>query len=705
MNRKAPPLLIAAGLLFWGWQSGLLLAGALLGLVLEAGRWAPVRWEFSYEDFRRARTFCLLLCLAALVYSFSNNQGPTDFLNLFRDPSLFAQRNAGAASARTMAAMLRWTPMILFLLIATQVFDSRGAVPLEVLSPGPRRRAERSAKPPASAAEPQHIDLLYPYFVVCLFAASVHASEDTSFYWGFSALTVWALWPLRSKRFALPLWAASLAVAVGLGYAGQHGLGRLQGWLANYNPRWFSHSVRGGGDPFRSKTALGRVGRLKGSGRIVARMELVVGPAPQLLREAAYRTYKSQTWYSESSTNDFTFVPAETNKTSWVLLPGKTNTAIVNLAASIPGGRGLLPLPMGCGRLENLYAFTPPQRNDLGTVLLADAPGLVVFDAFYGSGAAVDSAPNANMDLAVTPREAPAIEATVAAFHLAGSDREQTLRRVSQFFEQNFQYRSWLGPNRNLGTNDTPLSVFLLRDHAGHCEYFATATVLLLRQLNIPARYAVGYSVHETSGSGYLVRQRDAHAWCLVWNDTAQRWDDFDTTPASWLDAEAKRASPLEFLSDVWWRFTFELAKLRWGQTQLRVYLLWGIAPVLGVLLYQIIFRRRRRLAAAARSAPTAVWPGLDSEFYQVERHLAARGVGRQPGEPLSNWLRRAARDPSLLPMRDPLQQLLTLHYRYRFDPLGLTQADRRALQLQAETCLASIGAAMPHARNLRRRT
>jgi transglutaminase-like putative cysteine protease len=705
MNRKVPPLLIAAGLLFWGWQSALLVESAFMAVVLEGGRWVRARWEFSNEDFRRACRFCMLLCLAAAVYSFSNNQGPADFLSLFRDPTLFSQRSAGAASARTVAALLRWLPMLFFLLVATQVFHSRAGVPLEALSLVRRRNPKKVGEVPASATEAQSVDLLYPYFMVCVFAASVHASEDTTYFWGLSALLIWALWPLRSKRFGLPFWAASLALAVGLGYAGQHGLGRLQGWLANYNPRWFSHSVRGGGDPFRSKTALGHIGRLKGSGRIVARVDPVVGPAPPLLREATYRTYKSQVWYSESSTNDFSFVPAETNKTTWILVPGKTNTAIVNLAASLPDGRGLLPLPMDCGRLENLFAFTPPQKNDLGTVMMIDGPGLVAFDAFYGSGSGLDSGPNSNMDLAVTPREAPALDEVITEMNLTGLDREQTLRRILQFFEEKFQYRTWLGPNRNLGTNDTPLSVFLLHSRAGHCEYFATATVLLLRALGIQARYAVGYSVTETSGSGYLVRQRDAHAWCLVWNEKAQRWDDFDTTPASWHDAEAQRASRFEFLADAWWRFTFELAKLRWGQTQLRVYLLWGLGPVLGLLLYQIIFRRRRRQAAAAKPGPTVAWPGLDSEFYQVERQLAARGIGRQPGEPLSDWLRRAARDPALATMQDPLQQLLTLHYRYRFDPLGLANADRQTLKLRAETCLTSMGALKPRGLKSRRQS
>ena len=152
---------------------------------------------------------------------------------------------------------------------------------------------------------------------------------------------------------------------------------------------------------------------------------------------------------------------------------------------------------------------------------------------------------------------------------------------------------------------------------------------MLLRQLGIPARYAVGYAVHETSGRKYVVRQRDAHAWCLVWNATSETWQDFDTTPASWVAAEASRASPMQFLSDCWSRVVFEFAKFRWGQTHLRQYFLWALAPILALLLYQIIFRSRRRRHApepgsAGRSSPLA-GTGLGI----LSNREAAGGAGR----------------------------------------------------------------------------
>jgi hypothetical protein len=138
----------------------------------------------------------------------------------------------------------------------------------------------------------------------------------------------------------------------------------------------------------------------------------------------------------------------------------------------------------------------------------------------------------------------------------------------------------------------------------------------------------------------------------------------------------------------------FEFAKFRWGQTHLRQYILWALAPILALLLYQIIFRsrRRRHIPSPRERGATSPWPGLDSEFYQIERRLAERGAQRQPSEPLSAWLRRVSADPAWTDMRSRLQELLNLHYRHRFDPQGLSQTDREALRREAARCFAKIG-------------
>src|SRR5215472_8638590 len=127
---KPPPFLMGAGLLFWGWQTGFLAAGALMAAILESARWLEARWEFTDEDFTRVWTFCTLLFLAAAVYAFTANEGPADFRGFFQNPNFFTQRTAGASSARTAASLLRWVPMVFFLFIAAQVYSSREGIPL-----------------------------------------------------------------------------------------------------------------------------------------------------------------------------------------------------------------------------------------------------------------------------------------------------------------------------------------------------------------------------------------------------------------------------------------------------------------------------------------------------------------------------------------------------------------------------------------------
>jgi hypothetical protein len=151
----------------------------------------------------------------------------------------------------------------------------------------------------------------------------------------------------------------------------------------------------------------------------------------------------------------------------------------------------------------------------------------------------------------------------------------------------------------------------------------------------------------------------------------------------------------MQWFSDFWSWVGFEIAKLRWGQSNLREYILWGLIPVLFLLLYQIIFKRgRRRLhlqPKTVQSYSAIFWPGLDSEFYLLEGKLAERGMVREPGETLSIWLLRATADPTLSAMRDSLQELLRIHYRYRFDSKGLSTIDRETLRRETKVCLVKL--------------
>lgn len=60
---------------------------------------------------------------------------------------------------------------------------------------------------------------------------------------------------------------------------------------------------------------------------------------------------------------------------------------------------------------------------------------------------------------------------------------------------------------------------FLFSTRAGFCEHYASAFVVLMRALDIPARVVTGYQGGEINPvDGFMsVRQSDAHAWAEVW--------------------------------------------------------------------------------------------------------------------------------------------------------------------------------------------
>ncbi len=115
----------------------------------------------------------------------------------------------------------------------------------------------------------------------------------------------------------------------------------------------------------------------------------------------------------------------------------------------------------------------------------------------------------------------------------SGADNPYT---KAAFLERWFTERRGAGEfsytrfNRNVGAD--PIDSFVFETRAGHCSFFATAMVLMLRSLDIPARLAVGFRGGAWSDrmGAYRVLQRNAHAWVEVFFNGVG-WVDFDPTP------------------------------------------------------------------------------------------------------------------------------------------------------------------------------
>jgi hypothetical protein len=86
--------------------------------------------------------------------------------------------------------------------------------------------------------------------------------------------------------------------------------------------------------------------------------------------------------------------------------------------------------------------------------------------------------------------------------------------------------------------NEDPLADFLFNTREGHCEYFATAMVIMLRTLEIPSRIVNGFQMGEYNelNDMYVVRESDAHSWVEAYFPHNDSWIEFDPTPAAGIN-------------------------------------------------------------------------------------------------------------------------------------------------------------------------
>ncbi|HUC85581.1 MAG TPA: hypothetical protein VL970_10345, partial [Candidatus Acidoferrales bacterium] len=472
---KTPPFLLFATLLFWGWQSNLLWYGAAAGALLELSRFVKPRWDLEDVDFNRIFSLCILVVVGVGAFIFTTSDEGGGFSGMFQS-GVNGLRRVQQSSTVTTFSVFRWLPLMFLPFVAAQVYNCRPSVPLTAVSLVLRIRRRRGEQSLAG----RYLDISYAYFIICLFAAGIHTNHATySYFCGLAVLILWALRVLRSQRFAWRIWAAGFVAVVALGFLAQFGIGQLERFVQTFDAQLLARWMHSRTDPSQSITAIGQIGELKLSPRIVIRVEPErIGVAPNYLREASYRSYnpRTETWHAGNVQNDFLQLNCESNHTSWVLLPHKNTNNAVKIACYLEGRsrdtgdpEGVLPLPSGTFRLENLPSLVSVLSlltNRTG-VALATGSGLMIFDARYGPGATFDSPPDAGtnrLDLGVPTNDLPALSQVIAELNLTNANASDAEKRlaVQSFFARNFAYSTWQGLDKRATASVSPLTKFLL---------------------------------------------------------------------------------------------------------------------------------------------------------------------------------------------------------------------------------------------------
>jgi hypothetical protein len=279
-------------------------------------------------------------------------------------------------------------------------------------------------------------------------------------------------------------------------------------------------------------------------------------------------------------------------------------------------------------------------------------------------------------DAVIPAEESGVLERIVAELGLASLSPAERLRRIEKYLG-GFAYSTYR--EKSVPKGETALGDFLTRTRAGHCEYFAAASTLLARAAGVPARYATGFAAIEYSGleGAWVVRTRHAHAWTRAWVDG--RWIELDATPAAWGIEEAEEAPFWQGLADL-----FRYGGYRWSQRgEFKAGDAWYVAlAVLALYLAWSVLRGRRvlREEKSRRCWSAGAIPARIRRFYAVEKALPPR----EPSETHAAWLARIASGFASQKL-EHIREALRLHQRYRFDPDGISAAERNRLR---ELCL-----------------
>jgi len=661
-----PPGILAASALLWGWLCELLIVAAPLALALEAWRWSRIRWDISARDFQRIADFCTWAFVLQAGYLLVMQGWPLPILRI-----------------------IEWLPLALAPLMLAQLYSSAGRIELSALFLSLRGDS-------VGAAARERVDLSYAYAGICVLAAGA-ANVRTAWYFVAAALlAVWALWGVRSRRYPPWLWIGLVVLAVGTAYAGHHGLNRLQTWIFNVAVDLFQLDLART-DPYRATTDIGSIGELKSSERILLRVAVPKDvPVPLLLHRASYDSYAAATWFAR----DGQFAEHLVNDAAgrWVLGTDAHGRFDVVVSETLVTGSGILALPTGTQSVAGLGSALV-RRNRFGTVRVERASGVVSYTASSVIGPQRGGDPRAT-DLQLPPLESAALAGIAEKLGLRSLGKDAAVSALKAFFAEGYRYSTFRSERVATGN---AISDFLVNSRSGHCEYFATATVLLARAAGIPARYATGFSVQEFSEieRRYIVRERHAHAWARLYLDGA--WHDVDTTPPQWFAAEAQRAPLWEPFTDLGSWIAFRVAEWRARPADEGSALAWSalLALLFGLLLWRL-FRGKWfvRARVSARGGSSARGAASSDPFRAIEECIAGKGLPRRSAETAREWVLRIA--PQFDPAeRSLLEMLLVLHYRDRFDPLALSPAERQTYAAVARRWLERDPT--PHASHVER--
>lgn len=623
MNRNT--VLIGFSLLCWGWLLNIQFVAVGLLLIIIVLKLRQTRFHMSPNEYRRWGDVSTLLVVFVLIYVYIIQP---------RELAIFY--------------LLKCLPVVYAPVLFAQLLGTEQKIPLGTLFYSLRKQSRKTQK---------LIDFGQPFAALTLLSAGAADAQDSLYFFMASLFCIAVIWFARPVQSRLWIWLPVVALAVVLSFYGQLGLRQLSQIIEEKSLQWLTNWQT---DPFKTQTSIGDIGELKLSDKIEFRLR---ANAPILLLQASYNHYYGQKWFASKSQ----FSPVNP-----VIQTGKEPLKQLTIFEDFNQDT-LLALPDGTVKISGLND-AGLEYSESGVVKINRPPAFASYQVFY-TGKRTDNPDS--YDIQIPKQHIDWLNATITRLQLKGQQPETIAEKLITYFQLNFSYSLYLGTEKNA---DQALVNFMQKTKAGHCEYFAVATVLLLRQVGIPARLAMGYSVSEYNKQLdlYTVRHRHAHAWAIAYIN--RQWKPVDSTPTQWKEMEADNAGNWQFFTDTWSNGVFYFKQWQQQLTeQQRLELKITGALMLAIYLFMRLFLSKdKTILKVNNSSLTQVkleLQGLDSEFYLIEQQLQNTPQARQANESIQQWVERL-QQPELI-------TLYRLHYQYRFDPVGLSREQRQQLRQQ----------------------
>jgi protein-glutamine gamma-glutamyltransferase len=282
---------------------------------------------------------------------------------------------------------------------------------------------------------------------------------------------------------------------------------------------------------------------------------------------------------------------------------------------------------------------------------------------------------------------------------------------IERWLETNLSYTLEL---RDPGITE-PVHFFLFQRKKGHCEYFASAFVVLARAAGIPTRQVNGFLGGEWNEyQGYVaVRAGDAHSWAEVYFP-GKGWVTFDPTPAApggqlgrggsgwraklgrFIDTlrfqwskwviEYDLVAQLSLFKDIGRAFKTAAGAVRDAIVSVLAY--WPLLATLAAAIAGFVAWRRRRGPAmehGARVHKPRVRSPIAAVYDQVTKQLAKHGTRREPGITPRELADRAAAkgDPAAAELLELTELYYAAEWGGRRDPAAEQRASELAIAIR----------------------